>query len=227
MKWNLLIVLLCTSMSSNSLQASRIGQLSNNVCTVREKSIFGTCGIERTEDGTLSKGDLTVEGFAVGDATLDEVAQRFPGVRRFRLTREEESSVGLCVKNTHGQAVVFASGYAGGWKVLDSIYIAQASTLEGQGAKCLVEQSLGLTLSTRSGIRLGMTRDRVVSILQSIKGNSPAFQISFVTSPAKAPWVSQKIRPKSGEDWVAMSGATGEFRMGLLRWIAVYGAVSN
>ncbi len=166
---------------------------------------------EKTEDGTLVKQVLTVGGFMVGQATLDEVVHRFPGLKRFRLTREEESSVGVCVKNTQRQTVVFASGYAGGWKVLDSVYIAQASTLEKQGAKCLTETSLGPELSTGSGIRLGMKRDRVLSVIQDMKANGSAFQINFSTSPAKAPWVSQKIKPTEGEGWVAMSGATGEF----------------
>lgn len=220
-------VLLCASMSSSFLQSSRIGSSSASACVITEQSIFGTCSMEKTEHGTLAKQDLTVQGFMVGEATLDEVAHRFPGVKRFRLTREVESSVGICVKNMQGHAVVFASDYSGGWKVLDSVYIAHASTLEKQGAPCLAEQSLGPELSTGSGIRLGMKRDRVLSLLQNTKADNSTFQIDLSTSPAKAPWVSQRIKPTEGEGWVAMSGAAGEFRLGRLRWIVLYAAVSD
>jgi hypothetical protein len=182
----LLTFLLCASMSSSSFQTPRTVSSSNGACVITEQSIFGTCSVEKTEQGTLAQHDLTVQGFMVGEATLDEVAHRFPRVKRFRLTREEESSIGICIKNAQGQAVVFASGYAGGWKVLDSVYIAEASTLEKQGATCLAEQSLGSELSTASGIHLGMERDQVLSLLQNTKANGSTFQINLSTSPAKA-----------------------------------------
>jgi hypothetical protein len=225
MRCYVLTVLLC--MSSSFLQSSGIGSSSTGACVIAEESIFRTCTAETTEEGTLARQDLTVEGFMVGEATLDEVARRFPGVERFRLTREEESSIGVCVKNEQGQAVVFAAGYAGGWKVLDSVYIAQASTLEKQGAKCVAERSLGPKLSTESGISLGMERNRVLLLLQNTKATNSDFQLNLATSPAKAPWVSRMIKPTEGEGWVAMSGAVGEFQKGHLRWIALYGAVSN
>lgn len=227
MRCCILTFLLYASLSSSSFQEGRTSSSSNSACVITERSIFGACTTEKTEHGTLAKHDLTVQDVTVGEATLDEVAHRFPGVKRFRLTREEESSIGICIRNPQGQAVVFASGYAGGWKVLDSVYIAEASALEEQGAKCLAEQSPGAEFSTASGIHLGMERDQVLSRLQNTKAKGSTFQINLSTSPDKAPWVSQRIKPTEGEGWVAMSGAVGEFRGGRLRWIMLYGGVSD
>jgi hypothetical protein len=195
-------------------------------CRLAERSIFDECSIEKTRDGTLSKRDLTVEGFAIGQSTLNDVNRRFSNGKRFRLTRGEESPIGICVKNKRGQAAVFASGSSGGWKILDSVYLAPASTVEKQGAQCFLDPSLASELATESGIRLGMERDGALSLLRAVASHS-FFQVNFITSPAKAPWVSKTITPTDGIGWVAMSGALGEFKEGRLRWISLYGGVSD
>jgi hypothetical protein len=71
-----------------------------------------------------------------------------------------------------------------------------------------------------------MEKGRLLSLLRisEVKGNS--FAVEYNTSPDKAPWASEKSKP-SGEGWVAMSGAYGEFRNGRLRWIVFYGGVSG
>src|SRR5580658_1751103 len=111
-------------------------------CEVSENAIFGDariCG--KMREGSLGKDDLTVAGFTMSESSLEDVARQFPAADKFRLAKGEEASVGLCVKEKGGSAVVFASGSSGGWKFLDSIYIAPAVTFEKQGAKC-VEGSL-------------------------------------------------------------------------------------
>lgn len=226
MRLYILAVLLCAS--PNFLQSSGIDSLATSACAVTEKSIFRTCAAEKTQNGTLAKKDLTIESFAVGEATLDELSHRFPGVKRFRLTLEEESPVGICVKNIQGQAVVFASGSSGSWDVLDSLYIAGASTLERQGANCLTEPSLPPKLSTESGISLGMEPRQLLALLHSTEAiSNSTFQINFTTSPAKAPWAQHRLQPTQGEGWEALSGAIGEFQTGRLQWIELYAGVSN
>lgn len=198
------------------------------VCRITEDSIFADCAISaQIRPGTMRTEDLTVEGLSIGRANLETVEGRFPGTRRFRLTKEEESPVGICVANRLGYAVVFASGYAGGWKILDSIYIAPAKSLERQGAKCMVAPSLSADLSTRSGIGPGVGRDRLRTLLPGVAIEGSFFEIDYSTSPDKAPWVSGQITPARSEGWTAMSGATGGFRAGKLRWLVLYGAVSN
>ncbi len=196
-------------------------------CTVTEDSIFKearTCG--KSREGSLSKSDLTVAGFAIGESTLEDVARRFPGSRRFRLTKDEEASVGLCVKDERGTAIVFASGTSGGWSFLDSIFIAKATMFERQGAKCNEVGSLPTGVSTKSGIRLGIEKERLLALLHIPRSKGASFAVDYETSPDKAPWVSEKDRP-SGKGWVAMSGAYGEFREGRLRWVVLYAGLSN
>lgn|SRR5512146_903237 len=201
---------------------------SSSSCHITEQSIFADCVTEtRGRSGTMRKEDLTVEGFAIGRATLDEVEQRFPGTRRFRLVKEEESPIGICVKNRRGYAVVFASGYAGGWKILDSIYIAPFRSLERQRVPCQLVPSLSRSLSTESGISPGIERERIRALLHDAIVQGSRFEVDYSTTPNKAPWVSPQITPTTGEDWIAISGAIGGFREGRLRWFVVYGAVSN
>jgi hypothetical protein len=196
-------------------------------CSVSEDSIFAEariCG--KMRNGSLRKDDLTVAGFTISESSLEDVARQFPAVQKFRLRKGDEASVGLCVKEKGGSAVVFASGSSGGWKILDSIYLAPAVTFEKQGAKC-VEGSLPGGASTKSGIRVGMEKSRLLARLSITRTAKPTFEVDYSTSPGKAPWVSEKSRPKDGEGWTAMSGAYGGFKNGHLRWIVLYGGVSG
>ncbi len=203
------------------------GQVSRS-CHVTEQSIFADCATgPHVHSGTMRSEDLSVEGFRIGMATLDRVEARFPGTKKFRLTKEEESPIGVCVANRRGYAVVFASGYAGGWKFLDSIYIAPVKSLEKQGAKCLVTSSLPAKLSTDSGIHPGIGPERLRALLRDAEIMDSHFEIDYSTSPDKAPWVSKELMPTQGEGWKAISGAIGGFRGGKLRWLVLYGAVSD
>lgn len=197
-------------------------------CTVSEDSIFGDariCG--KMRDGSLRKDDLTVAGFTISESSLEDITRQFPAVQKFRLGKGEEASVGLCVKEKDGSAVVFASGSSGGWKFLDSIYLGPAVTFEKQGARC-VEGSLPGGASTESGIRLGMEKEKLLALLRIPMSTRAKFEVDYTTSPEKAPWVTEKSKPKEGQEgWTAMSGAYGEIRNGRLRWIVLYGGVSD
>jgi hypothetical protein len=196
-------------------------------CKVTEQSIFKEariCGTSR--EGSLSKSDLTVAGFTVGQSTLEEVGKRFPGTHQFRLTKEMEASTGICVKTKTRGAVVFSSGDLVAPRGLDSIFLARAETFESQGAECLEVASLPRGPSTKSGIRLGMEKGSLLSLLRISEAKGNSFAVDYKTSPDKAPWASGQSKP-TGKGWVAMSGAYGEFRNGRLRWIVFYGGVSG
>lgn len=110
---------------------------------------------------------------------------------------------------------------------MDSIFMARAETFEKQGAECLKVTSLPGGASTESGIRLGIEKGRVLALLRIPKSKRAKFQVDYTTSPEKAPWVTEKSKPKGGQGWTAMSGTYGEFRNGRLRWIVLYGGVSG
>lgn len=197
-------------------------------CTVSEESIFREariCG--KSREGSMRKSDLTVAGFSIGGSTLEDIAKRYPGSHQFRLSKAMEAGTGICVQTEQGEAVVFSSGDLAESKILDSIYIARAETFEKQGAKCLKVASLPGGVSTESGIRLGMEKGRVLVQLRIPKSTQAKFEVDYTTSPEKAPWVTEKSKPKDGQGWTAMSGAYGEFRNGHLRWIVLYGGVSG
>jgi hypothetical protein len=197
-------------------------------CTVAEGSIFKEariCGKGR--EGSLSRSDLTVAGFAIGESTLEDVAKRFPGSQQFRLTKKQEASTGICLKNDQSDAVVFSSSDLAEPRVLDSIFIARAETFEKQGAKCLKAASLPGGTSTESGIRPGIEKERVLALLHIPESKGDGFKVDYTTSPEKALWLKEKSWPKDGKGWVAMSGAYGGFSDGRLRWVVLYGGVSD
>jgi hypothetical protein len=197
-------------------------------CTVTEDSIFKEariCG--KSREGSLRKSDLTVAGFAIGESTLEDVARRFPGSQLFKLTKEMEASTGLCVKSKRGDAVVFSSSDLVEPKFVDSIFMARAKTFEDQGAKCVDVSSLEGGASTKSGIRLGMQRERLLALLHIPQSKRAAFAVDYTTSPEKALWLTDNSKPKDGKGWVAMSGAYGEFRDGHLRWVVLYAGLSG
>jgi len=197
-------------------------------CTVTEGAIFKEARIcEKSREGSLSKPDLTVAGFAIGESTLEEIAKRFPGSHQFRLTKKMEAPTGICVKNEQGDAVVFSSGDLTEPRVLDSVFIARAETFEKQGAKCLKVASLPGGTSTKSGIRPGIEKERVMALLHIPDSKGAGFQVDYTTSPEKALWLTEKSKPKDGKGWVAMSGAYGGFRDGRLRWVVLYAGLSD
>lgn len=224
---NMLIFALLTLLSSIPLSFAVPPVQSPPRCTVTESSIFSeieTCG--KVRSGSLTREDVTVSTFGIGRSTLRDVIQRFPKAKEFRLTKEEEAAKGVCVRNAGNQAVVFASGSTGGWDVLDSIYLGDPSIFERNGAKCLVVDSLS-EISTESGIKVGMAAEDLLTHLHNATVHGSKFYINYSTSPDKAPWVSSKVKPTNAEGWAAMSGAMGAFKAGHLRWLVLYGAISD
>ena len=196
-------------------------------CTVSEDSIFKEvriCG--KSRQGSLTKADLTVAGFAIGKSTLEDVARQFVGSSRFKLAKEGEASTGICLKTKGGDAVVFASSDLVDPRGIDSVFIAAAKTFETQGANCLEVANLQDGPSTKSGIRLGIEKERLLAILHIPPIKEATFAVDYETSPDKALWVAEESKV-GGKGWVAMSGAYGGFRNGRLRWIVFYGGVSG
>jgi len=217
------LVFLC---SISGAQSTPTRSQATPPCTVTEDSIFNEARIcAKSRDGSLRKADLTVAGFVIGQSTLEDVGRGFPGSHQFRLTKEREASTGICVRNKSGDAVVFSSGDLA--EPVDSIFIARAETFEKQGAKCPKVATLPGGASTKSGIRLGVEKERILALLHIHQSHEPSFAVDYTTSPEKALWLTEKSKPKDGKGWVAMSGAYGGFRNGRLRWVVLYAGVSN
>jgi hypothetical protein len=197
-------------------------------CAIDENSIFREariCG--KSHEGSLAKADLTVTGFTIGYSALEDVKRRFGGSYEFKLSKEMEASTGICLKNPKGDAVVFSSGDLAEPRILSSIFLARAKILEQQGAKCLEVSKLAGNITIRSGIRLGMPKQNLLSQLRLTHSKGNAFNVDYATTPDRAPWVSTKFKLQDAKGWIAMSGAYGGFQGGQLRWIVLYGSVSN
>jgi len=197
-------------------------------CSVTEDSIFHgarICG--KSREGSLGKADLTVAGFVIGESTLEDITRRFPGSHQFKLTEEMEASTGICLKSNGDDAVVFSSGDLTAPRILDSVFMAKAGTFEKQGAKCLEVTILPDGPSTKSGIRLGMRKERVLARLQVTRLQGTGFEVDYSTSPGNAPWLPLKFKASDTKGSVAMSGVYGGFRNGRLRWVVLYAGVSN
>jgi len=176
-------------------------------CTVTEGSIFKEariCGKSRV--GSMSKPDLIVAGFSIGESNSRTGCKTFPRQSSVQAHEGNGSLYGHLRETKAGNAVVFSSGDLAAPRGLDSIFIARAETFERQGADCLEIASLPGGPSTNSGIQLGMEKARLLALLRIPQAKGGSFAVDYATSPDKAPWVSEKSKP-SGKGWVAISGA--------------------
>ncbi|MGA7832607.1 MAG: hypothetical protein WCA21_16745 [Terracidiphilus sp.] len=167
---------------------------------------------------------MTVLGFTVGTSTISEVHKRFPHAELVKLTNEEESENGLCLKNRDGMAVVFATGIMAAPNTLDSIYLAPARLVEGQRLKCQVVDIPSEMLKTQNGIRVGITSSELSNITRFGVPNDGPFCTSCEIESGRGPLHLCKGCQTPSHDFTK---AEGLIVAGKLEWIKLFGIASD
>jgi len=191
----------------------------------KDTSILGIeypCAIKT--GSSLTVEDVTVLGFTVGTSTISEIRKRFPHAELVKLTNEEESENGLCVKNREGMAVVFATGIMAAPDTIDSIYLAPARLVEGQRLKCQFVDIPSEMLKTRNGIRVGITSSELSNKIRSGFSNDGPFCTSCEIESGRGPLKLCKGCRTPSHDFTK---AEGHMVAGKLEWIKLFGIASD
>lgn len=125
---------------------------------------------------------LEILGFTLGKSTIADVQGKLGRSTVRRCSREEEASKEVCYMagGKDQTRVVFESGFSGGWKELDG-YKVIAGSLKSMPCyrQCPRASQLTSDIQTDGGLKLGLTREQVTSLLgapQKIRGNKLTFQ---------------------------------------------------
>jgi len=142
-----------------------------------------------------------------------------------RLTHEEEAELGLCVKNNHGAAAMFATSSMGAPDTLTSIYLGPADLIEYKGkVKCTTVNASTAEFSSPSGIRIGVTAVRISRITHAKMPRNGQFCSAYEITSTKGP-----LRAAKGnlEGFTDLTGVQGSFKNGKLEWAKLFGITSN
>jgi hypothetical protein len=129
--------------------------------------VFGGGGPDiPVEFGEKEIGDqvFTVAGFTIGKATLADVQKRL-GSAQFLPRKESSPYVIGYLFEDQNMAVLFEAGALGGWERLTGISLVSRGRLKPNIPLSKVGKSGGSTISTESGLRLGMGKDEIISAL--------------------------------------------------------------
>jgi hypothetical protein len=88
--------------------------------------------------------------------------------------------------------VVFEAGFSGGWKVLDGYKVIAGSLQRPCYRQCPRASQLTDDVQTEGGLKLGLTRERLIALLgppKETRGNKLSFQ-----------WESRQAMTKEQED---------------------------
>jgi len=138
-------------------------------------------------------GHLKILGFTLGKSTLADVEARLGKSVTRRCSADEEASNELCYLAGSGQTrVVFEAGSSGGWKVLDGYKVIAGSLQRPCYRQCPRATKVTNDVQTDGGLKLGLTRKKVIALLgppREIRGNKFIFE-----------WESRRAMTKAEEE---------------------------
>lgn len=113
----------------------------------------------------ISDADATIRGFAIGHASLKDVQTKLGNAKIVRVSRDEESDVLVCyISPADGTVLAFYSGAMGGWEDVTYFAVWSREAAFPNALKCTSSASVSRSLSTDSGLRLGLTDAEVKAI---------------------------------------------------------------
>jgi len=113
-------------------------------------------GAERVQ---ISDADATILDFTLGNTSLKDVQQRMGSAKVERVTKAEESDIAICyVSPKDGTVLIFYSGAMGGWEDLTWFALWSRKAAYPRVASCTPSESVFHNLTTRSGLRLGLSQ---------------------------------------------------------------------
>jgi len=116
------------------------------------------CGAKSAKRVELTTADTTILGLTMGRASLKDVQAKLGNATVTRVSREEESDVAACyVSPGDGTVLVFYSGSMGGWKDITWFALWSREAAFPQASQCTPSELVSGNLSTKSGLRLGLS----------------------------------------------------------------------
>ena len=120
-------------------------------------------GARRVE---VAKADATILGLAIGRSSLQDVQAKLGHSNLTRMSKDEESDVSVCyVSPTDGTVLVFYSGVMGGGVDITWFAVWSREAAFPHYSRCTSSRLVSRNLSTESGLRLGLTREKVDRIV--------------------------------------------------------------
>ena len=127
-------------------------------------------GVARTE---ISDTDATILGFRIGHASLKNVQAKLGVAKVFRASKEEESDIFVCyVSSTDGTILAFYSGAMGGWVDITEFALWATGAGFQQRSQCTPSDVVSRAISTQSGLKLGLSRERLQRIAGKPSNNN-------------------------------------------------------
>jgi len=191
----------------------------------RQASIFEVEIACQRSKGSLRVADLTVLGFEIGASSIRDVQKRFPGTTLVRLTNEEESEEGICLKDRGGMAVVLATGVFGAPDTLTGVYLAPVRLVESRRLHCRTVDIPEKAFSSASGIYVGAPARAVSLWARGRALTDGPFCAAFETPSKSGPLKLSK--GKHVKELFDSTGIMGEIRDGKLEWVRIYGIAST
>lgn len=140
-----------------------LGMITCSAQTRREEEPL--CNQQGTKRVEITDADATILGFAIGHASLVDVQAKLGSAKIERVSREEESDTAICYRSpADGTVLVFYSGAMGGWKDITWFAIWSREAAFPHASQCASSTLVSQSVSTDSGLRLGLTKNEVAEI---------------------------------------------------------------
>lgn len=177
--------------------------------------------------GALPSDDLDVLGFRIGRSTLRDVEKRFPGTSSGALTDEEESDVGICIKNKEGFGAVFVSGVMGSPDSIIAIYLAPALLIEKRLSSCKVVDIPTAQFSTEAGINVGVGSAQISNTFHHRTRADGPFCAAYTIPSDQGPLLtSAEKHAKTNGGLTDFTGIRGCMSKGKAEWLVLFGITS-
>ncbi len=121
----------------------------------------------KVRQSDIDKEHITVSGVTVGVTTMASVTKRLGPAKPFnfnRQTRKKPVSA-LCYAGADSTKLLFVAGAEGRALKVARARITAGDVEVGYGGSCLTSKAVSGALATKSGLRVGMTRAELKSVL--------------------------------------------------------------
>lgn len=151
-----------------------LGTVSSSAQTRRENE--PDCNQHSARKMEIADADATILDLAIGRASLKDVQAKLGSAKVTRVSSEEESDIGICyVSPADGTVLVFYSGAMGGWKDITWFALWSRTAAFPHTSQCTPSAKVSQSLSTRSGLRLGLRQAQLKEIVgtsSTVEGSS-------------------------------------------------------
>jgi hypothetical protein len=144
-------------------------------------------------------------GFTLEKSTLDDVERKLGAAVPGACSKEADASKMICYVPEHARStkVIFESGPSGGWSFLDGFKVVFGEISSTCSFKCKITNALASNVQTNGGLRLGLTKSHLLSMLgkpTKIRGNRYTFEWSSRRAMTKAE-IAKSQRPTGEASW--------------------------